>query len=209
MLGKFSEEQRKLVDPAIDRAAPIFQCDAGDPLERRLDLALHRMRRIGIARGIRADRACGAEKSGMLAGAIVVERGRLASGTRERLCGGRMARRMHAAGERARVETGAREHAFDHGDVRRFAGVGSRCERQLVLAESEPVRGAGFDERQRLQGLDRRTGKHRARHLAQQQHRFPVGVDHGHAAAMLTLDPGTADDFDQHGIGHKLLPIGK
>src|SRR6266516_6418355 len=81
---------------AVDRAAAIVQGDAGDPFERRLDLALHRMRRIGVTSSIRAHRAGGAEKSGMLAGAIVVERGGISPRPRQRLRGGSMDRRVRA-----------------------------------------------------------------------------------------------------------------
>ncbi len=194
---------------AVDRATPIVQRDPGDPLERRFDRALHRMRRIGVTRRIRPHRAGDAQKSGVLAGAIVVERGGLASGPRQRLRGGRMDRRVRPAGERGRIEPGAREHALDQCDVRRLTRVRSRCERQLVLAEAEAIRGTGFDERQRLQRLDRGTGKHRARDVAQAEHCVAVGIDHGGCAAMLALEERAADDFDEYRICHKLAPARK
>ena len=59
---------------AVDRADILRQRRAGQAFQRGLDLALHRMRRLDIAAGVGVHRAGGAEKAGVLAGAVVVQR---------------------------------------------------------------------------------------------------------------------------------------
>ena len=94
----------------VDRATIISQQGAGQLLQYGLDLALDRMVRRRIAAVRRTQRAGGAEKSRMLAGAVVVDRRRGFAGLRQ--CERRwlMARPMGAAFERVGGKPGAREY---------------------------------------------------------------------------------------------------
>jgi hypothetical protein len=105
------------------------------------------------------------QKAGVLAGAIVVERGwsEPRSGESE---GGRMVKRpMHAAFERFRIKTGTCEHALDRGYVLRLAAVRGAGERELLIDETQAFRRSRLHKRQGLQRLDRRTRKNWTRDI--------------------------------------------
>jgi hypothetical protein len=96
----------------------------------------------------------------------------------------------------------ARQHARGGGDMAGLARVRGAGERQLRRSEAIAVGGAAFDQRQRLQRLDRRARIDRALDVALRQHAATVGIDHRHRAAMPAFDQPAAQDFDQDGIAH-------
>ena len=107
---------------------------------------------------------------------------------------------MRAAFERRGVEPGLGQHAGGGAHVLGLAVVRGAGERQLLGAEPEPVGGAAFHQRQRLQQLDRRARKHRPRDVAERDDARAVGVHHGDGAGMRRFDAAAAQDFDQDRI---------
>ena len=83
-----------------------------------------------------------------------------------------------------------------------LAAVRGAGQRQFLQAEAVAVGGAAFDQRQRLQRLDRRARKDRPLDVAQRQHARAVGVDHRDRAGMPALDQRAAQDLDQNRITH-------
>ena len=131
-----------------------------------------------------AQQAGEAQESGVLARAVVVQRGRLAPGGGDR-AGDRLdARPVGAALERACVEAGLGEHARDHGDVLGLAVVRRAGDRELLVVELEALRGAALDQRNRLQHLDRRARKDQPLDVAERDDPMAVGVDDDDRAAM-------------------------
>src|SRR5664279_665535 len=96
---------------------------------------------LGVLAQVRAAaQAAGqAQKAGVLARAVVVERVRLdPRGSQlalHRLAGGPLRSTL----ERAQVEPGPGEHAFDDRGVRRFAVVRSAGDRELLVAQAALV----------------------------------------------------------------------
>ena len=76
------------------------------------------------------------------------------------------------------------------------------AQRDRLPAQPEPIRGAALDQRQRLQGLDRRARKHRPGHVAEREDHTLVGVDDRPRPAMKRLDAQAAGDFDGDGVVH-------
>ena len=127
-------------------AQTLFAKDgAGEIFQHGAHLPLHRMVGTQIFGGIGAHRAGEAEKAGVLAGAIVMQRRRRA-GPRQRISRGLRHRPMRAAAQRRGIEAGVRQHPLDAGDVCRLAAVRRAGERQLLVAEAISVGGAAFDE---------------------------------------------------------------
>jgi len=75
-------------------------------------------------------------------------------------------------------------------------------QRQLLIAEAATIGRAVLDQRQRLHRLDRRTRKHRHRHVANGQYGGPIGVGHRNRTAMPAFHQRTARHFDENRIGH-------
>ena len=99
---------------------------------------------------------------------------------------------MGAAAQRRGIERRLRQHARDARDMPRLAGMRGAGQRQLLVAEAVSIRGAGLDQRQSLQRLDRGARENRRRHVAYGQHGSAIGIGHRDGAAMLALDHGTA-----------------
>ena len=131
----------------------------------------------------------------MLAGAIVVQRRRGRAGARERRGRRLMDRQMGAAAQRRGVEASPRQDALRRRHMTGLAAVGGAGERQFLLGQAIAVGGARFHQRERLQGLHRRTGKNRPLDLAQRQHATAVGIHHRHGAAVAALDQAATQDF--------------
>ena len=93
--------------------------------------------------------------------------------------------------------------------MRRLAAVRSAGERQLLVAEAVTLGRALLYERQSLPGLDRGTGKHRHRHVADGKDGLALGVDDSNRAAMAALDQSATQDFDENRVGHtKFASVG-
>ena len=147
-------------------------------------------------------RAGDAHEARMLAGAIVVQRGRRAAGVRQRMVRSLVRRPVRAAFERRRVEAGARQHAARDLDMRRLAAVARTRERKLRVAEPVAIRGAALDQRQRLQRLHGGARIDRLPGVAERQYGRAVGVDHHDGPAVAALHQGAAGDLDQFRITH-------
>ena len=95
---------------------------------------------------------------------------------------------MGAAFERTGIEPGGRQHAGGRRDMAGLAAMRRAGKRQFLLAQAVAVRGAGFDQRQRLQRLDGRARKDRPLDVAERQHGSPVGIDDRDGAAVAAFD---------------------
>jgi hypothetical protein len=186
---------------AVDRATVVAEYGAGEVFQHRLDLALDRMLRLPVIGMVDALGTGDAQEASVLAGAIVVQRRRLA-GARHRGDRGLRHRPVGAAAQRRGIEPGLRQHARDPRDMPRLAGMRGAGQRQLFVAEAESVGGAGLDQRQGLQRLDRGARENRRCHIADGQHASAVGIGHGDGAAMPALDQRPAQDFDQNRVIH-------
>jgi hypothetical protein len=56
-------------------------------------------------------------------------------------------------------------------------------------------------DRQRLHGLDGRTGKNRTLYIAPRSDDLALGIDDREGAAMTVFDPVAPDGFGENGIG--------
>ncbi len=116
---------------------------------------------------------------------------------------------MRAAGERRGAEVGLGEHRRRGRDMAWRCRVRRAGESDLGVGERERVRRAAFDQRQRLQRLDRGTRVDRRIDFAERQRNRAVGVDHGRCAAMARFDTRAACDFDHDGVGQGSGSIGE
>ena len=98
------------------------------------------------------------------------------------------------------VESGLGEHGGGGGDMSGLAGMGGAGQRQLLVAQPEPVRRAAFNQRQRLDRLHRRARENRPLDVAKRERRHAVGVDDDASATMPGLDAAAAPNFDDDGI---------
>jgi hypothetical protein len=72
-----------------------------------------------------------------------------------------------------------------------------------LMAMPSPCCGSAlFHQDQCLQRLDRRSRKHRRRHIADGKHRLSLSVGHRDGAAMPALHQRTTQHFDQNRITH-------
>jgi hypothetical protein len=131
--------------------------NSGEILQHGLDRSLHRMRGIGVAAMIDSERARGADESRMLSGAVVVQSVGASAAPRKRLRRSRVARPVHPAAERGRVEPGCGEHPFDDCDMPRLAAVRSAGKRECFFREIEPLGGARLHQYERLHRFDGRA----------------------------------------------------
>ena len=152
---------RRCRDASAACAAPV------SVLERAAHRPLHRVLRPDIALRVLAEAAGEADEAGMLAGAVVVQRARLAAGRGERARRGlvRSANACRIRGSRRR----ARPSPASRAAVATCAGS-PECEAQAsaISASRQPVAvgGAALDQRQRLQRLDGRARKDRPLDIA-------------------------------------------
>ena len=70
-------------------------------------------------------------------------------------------------------------------------------------AQAIAIGGAGFDQRQRLDRLHRRTRINRPLDVTEAQHRPAIGIDHGDGATMPAFHLRAAHHLDQNGITHR------
>src|SRR5438105_4944157 len=84
------------------------------------------------------------------------------------------------------------------------ARMGGAGESDLRRAEAEAVGSSRLDQWDRLQRLDRRTGKGGRGHITDGCHNLPVRPHHRDRAGMQTFDQRSARQFDEDGISHVL-----
>ena len=108
---------------------------------------------------------------------------------------------MRAAFKRAFVVSSFREHPARSRHVL-ASRVRRAAERNLLVAETQAVRGAACDERQGLQRLDGGARINRLLGVAKGHHHPAVRIDDRAGPAMGGFDPVAAHRLDDHGIGH-------
>ena len=113
---------------------------------------------------------------------------------------------MCAAFEGRFVEPDRRQHRRGQSGVAALAGMRGAGQRQLAIAEAQRRRSTGFDQRQRLDELDRRTREHRLLDVADRPDDGAIGIENGNGAAVTALDDVTAQHFDQHRINDHPAP---
>jgi hypothetical protein len=80
--------------------------------------------------------------------------------------------------------------------------VRGTSERQFLIRQSKRISRATFDERNGLNGFQRRAGKDRALDISQTEPQASLRIGHGDRAAMDAFDEGPSCDLDKNGIGH-------
>lgn len=78
----------------------------------------------------------------------------------------------------------------------------SAGKRQLLHTISENVSSAAFDQRQRLDELDRRARKDRVIDVTDRHAARSARIDRGDRAAVAALHPRPTGNFDKNGIDH-------
>ena len=139
------------------------------------------------------------QHAGMLAGAVVVDGVRRLAGADQGVGRHLVIGEVRAAFQ---VGGGAADPVEPGGDQRGVAGlavVGGAGERQFLVGDAEGVGGAGFDQRDRLERLDRGAGEDRLFEIAPMGDDMAVGIDDGRDAPVARLDHAAARDFDQDG----------
>ncbi len=187
---------------AIDGAVVLRQRHAGQAFDGVPNQALHRMRRLGVVRAVGAGGASDAEKARVLARAIVVDRARRTTATRQRLRRRLVNWPVRAAFERGGVEPRGRKHARCCRHMIGLAGMRGAGQRQLLGAKAVEVSSTAFHQRERLQRLHRRARIDRGLDVAKRQHWPAAGIDHGDGAGVPAFDQRPAQDLDQNGITH-------
>jgi hypothetical protein len=138
----------------------------------------------------------------MLARTVVVKRRRASAEARERLRRRLMQRPMRAAHQRALIETGAREHAGDAGDMIGFSAVGRAGQGKLFVTQAEALGPAGFDQNERLQGLDRGAWVDGSFDIAEREQASAICVNDRNSAAMPAFNKRAAQRLDQNRTIH-------
>ncbi len=161
---------------AIDAAHRLAQARAGHRFDRGRDLALHGMIRRDIALRIDAHRAGETDEARVFARAIVVQGGRRPPRARKRAGFVLAERPMRAAFERPFIVSRFGEHRARGRDMVLASRVRGAAERNLLVAETQAIRGAACDKRQGLQRLD---GGARINRLARRRQR-PSPPDRPH-----------------------------
>ncbi len=113
---------------------------------------------------------------------------------------------MRAAFERALVAPRLGEHRLRQRDMLVLAGVGGAGERNLPVAQAQPVGGAALDERQGLERLDRRARIDRSLDVAEGERDCAIRIDDRARPAMGGFDPPATKDFDHNRVGHGQAP---
>ena len=112
---------------------------------------------------------------------------------------------MSAAFERPFIVSGFGEHCARGRDMVLASRVRRAAERNLLVAQTDAVRGAAFDQRQGLQRLDGGARIDRLLGVAKGHHHPAVRIDDRAGAAMGGFDPFAARGLDDHRIGHDTL----
>ena len=112
---------------------------------------------------------------------------------------------MCAAFERPFIVSRFREHRARGRDMVLASRVGRAAERNLLVAQTEPIRSAACDERQGLQRLDGGARINRSIGVAKGHHHPAVRIDDRARPAMGGFDEVAAHGLDDHRVGHRLL----
>ncbi len=185
---------------AVDGGVDLVVGEPGH-LENGLpDELLRRTRRIEVVLRIRAQVLRESEKPRVLARAVVVQPGRAFLRLAQRVAHVRIARRLRSALQGTRSESRAREYGADAVRVDRFGVVRGQSQRDLGVGEAEAFRGAGLEQRQRLQALHGAARENRHFPRAHPVEDRPVRVAQDPGAAMLGFDVRAAPNAHEHRI---------
>ena len=110
-----------------------------------------------------------------------------------------------AAAERRCIQPRLGQHPCGYAHVAPGAAVGCAAERNFGRTEAEPLGCAGFDERQALDRLDRRSGEHGPMHLAHGERQPSIRTRDGDGATVPALDALPAQHLHKNRIGHPAL----
>ena len=169
---------------------------AGRLRDGRADRLLQRVRRLAVGRGVPAPGHAGGEHRGVLAGAVLGDRLGPVAGALpgERL--GRVQRQVGRVLQGRLVEAGTRE------DLPRAVAVHGRSVVAGARQREQPLRQveARAHHRRRLQGLDRRAGPDRRRHLTQGEAHLAPRVEHDEVTQVHRLHEAPAHHLgERHG----------
>ena len=185
---------------SVDAGDELALGHAGEMCNRGAYRLLQRMleREIGFERQ-RALAAIG-EHTGMLAGAIVVQRREFDSGRRQFLAHGVIDRRMNPALERVGGAADPLEHVGDGGDVTRLAGMAGAKKRDLLRRVPEALDPAAGDEGQRLQRLQGASRGRQEMRIASGEQQPTVAVDDRDRSIVHAIDGVTAGDARKRNV---------
>ena len=107
-----------------------------------------------------------------------------------------MQRRVGAAFEVVFAEPTALEPTADRRHVIGLTAVRGAGERQFGIAQAKGLGGTRFDERQRLNRLDRRAREHRLRRLAPRFDRRTMAIAHHGVDVVKAFDVRATRDLD-------------
>ena len=111
-------------------------------------------------------------------------------------------RPMRAAFERVFIMIHFGEHRARSREMVLASRVGGAAERDLLVAQTEPIRSAAGDKGQGLERLDGGAGINRSIGVAKGQHHSAVRIDDRAGSAMGGFDEGAARRLDDHWIRH-------
>ena len=198
---------------AVGAAWGDVQVVSGGSLQRIGDLPHHRMPGLHVTRQKPARLAIGdvaaqADEARVLAGAVVVQCGRLLARCGHRLQGPVVVGPVRTALQGADVQPGLVQHRRRGGRVHALAAVRRAGQRQFGIAQAEAVGRARRHQRQRLQHLDGRSREDRSVDVTERGVERAIGIDDGDRAAVEGLDDPAACDFDEDrgGEGGRMHP---
>ena len=116
---------------------------------------------------------------------------------------------MRAAFERPFIVARFGEHRARGRDMVLASRVRRAAERNLLVAQTQAIRGAAFDKRQGLQRLDGGARINRSLGVAKGHHHPAVRIDDRAGSAMGGFDEVAARGLDDHRIGHRSLASGQ
>ena len=180
----------------------------GEARDSRPDALLQRMPGVEVGLERLIVHPAVREEARVLAGAVVMQGGPLGTGRRRRFGGGEEARRVAAALQLRYVGAGFRQDALDDGDVHRLAAVARAHQRQFVRRETVALHAAVLDERQRLQGLQRRAGEIERVGIPDGGDQPAGRIGDGDRSVVHALRGAAAGGFDQRDVArnHQATP---
>ena len=143
-----------------------------------------------------------AQEAGMLARTVVVQRRRLLAAPGQIARHRRVERPVAAAFERRAVEPGFRQHLRRQTRMAVLTRMGGAGQRQFTVAETVGIGGAGLDQRNALEHLDRRAREHRPQDVAAMVDHLARTIDERETAAMETLHETAAGHFHENRVCH-------
>src|SRR5439155_6914688 len=184
----------------VDAGDELALGHAGEMGNRGAYRLLQRMIELEIGLDRQGALAAIGEHTGVLAGAIVVQRREFDSGRRQFLAHAVMDRRMNPALERVGGAADPLEHVRDGSDVARLARMAGAKKRDLLRRVPEALDPAAGDEGQRLQRLERASRGRQEMRIAGGEQQPAVAVDDRDRSIVDTIDGVTAGDARKRNV---------